>query len=386
MSKTFCILPFIHLEAMADGAVRPCCMSRVSYHRDDGRPFSLSTNTLSEVWNSKSINALRESLLAGDRNSACLRCYEEEDYGKKSKRQRENERFGLDYDGSLKFVDLKLGHTCNLKCRTCGGHSSSAWIPELTAVNGFSIDSYILEHYGTTDVRSVINWPDHNNKFWDDLHQLLPSITYFEIYGGEPFLSKRHFDLLQTSVDKQLSQWQSIHYNTNGTIYPKYAIDNIWPNFKSVSFMFSIDGIGKQFEYMRYPAKWTQIENNLKEFRLKMPDSVMVCLTLSALNVYYLPEYIDYFESIGVKVWVNMLYNPSYFCITNLPLKAKEMVMDKLGGYTSPALAEPIYPMLNYMMSTHNNLDFIGVIKKHDAYRGEDYSTTFPEIAAAMGF
>ena len=32
--------------------------------------------------------------------------------------------------GEVKFVDLKLGNLCNLKCRICGSWSSSKWAKE----------------------------------------------------------------------------------------------------------------------------------------------------------------------------------------------------------------------------------------------------------------
>jgi hypothetical protein len=47
--STFCILPFIHLEARSDGFVAPCCMSQTFYKDSEGKPFHLSKNTLSEV-------------------------------------------------------------------------------------------------------------------------------------------------------------------------------------------------------------------------------------------------------------------------------------------------------------------------------------------------
>jgi hypothetical protein len=61
MSETFCILPFIHLEARSDSFIAPCCMSQEFYRKEDGTYYTLSKDTLSEVWNSKSIETLREN-------------------------------------------------------------------------------------------------------------------------------------------------------------------------------------------------------------------------------------------------------------------------------------------------------------------------------------
>ena len=65
-------------------------------------------------------------------------------------------------------------------------------------------------------------------------------------------LIKRHFDILQTLVDKGRAKDISISYNTNGSIYPKDYID-LWKQFKSVQVFFSVDGVGERFNYIRHP-------------------------------------------------------------------------------------------------------------------------------------
>ena len=48
-----------------------------------------------------------------------------------SKRMISNIKFGVDTTKkNLKFLDLKLGNICNLKCRICGSWSSSKWAQE----------------------------------------------------------------------------------------------------------------------------------------------------------------------------------------------------------------------------------------------------------------
>ena len=55
MSDSFCIMPFIHLETRSDSFVSRCCMSQDFYKKEDGTLFTLSKDTLDDVWNSSEI-------------------------------------------------------------------------------------------------------------------------------------------------------------------------------------------------------------------------------------------------------------------------------------------------------------------------------------------
>lgn len=391
-NDTFCILPFIHLEARSDSKIALCCMSQEFLKKDDGSLFTLTADTLSDAWESNHLHGIRESLTSGIKHSACTSCWKEEVQGFNSKRKRENKRWGTEYDGNIKFLDLKLGNTCNLKCRICNPVSSSLWVKEWTEVNnGHNLLTIISESISPdTSERMVMQWPEYNDQFWIDLEGLLGSIKMFEIYGGEPFLIKRHFELLRLSVAKGYSKNQEIHYNTNGTIYPTTAIDSIWPYFKSVTIMVSIDGIDDQFEYQRHPAKWKVVEENLFKLIDKLGrDSVKVCLTVSAFNVFYIPEYIKYFSLHNITVWLNVLYHPSNVSMKVLPMHAKEVISEKLKVLIDhPTLSEPITPIINYLMSDGGNEllynQFLKTVQQHDNFRQESFKDTFPEYWALL--
>lgn len=381
MSNTFCILPFIHLEARSDSFVAPCCMSQEFYKKDDGTFFTLSKDTLSDVWNSSSVLSLRNSLLAGEKPKACEACWVEESFGKESKRIRENSRWGTDINNHrLKFLDLKLGNTCNLKCRICSPGSSSNWIKEHKDIYGSDVVTDIAKKINA-DRKHVMQWPDYNNFFWEDMNDILPNIELFEIYGGEPFLINRHFKVLEKSIELGYSSKQKIHYNTNGTIFPELAVKTIWPHFKEVDIMLSIDGTHEQFEYQRYPAKWENILHNIHKFREEFSGRLQICLTVSSLNVYYLPEYLEFFSQLNIPVWLNILYHPEVYSIKNLSLYTKHFITEKLNRYLQ--LNTDLLAVLKYMNENNNNdfqKDFLKKIALHDDYRKQNYSDIFPEF------
>ena len=63
--KTFCVLPFMHIEARADSLIAPCCMSTDFVRDEDGHPYTLVKDSLSEAWRSPYMNRLREDLKSG---------------------------------------------------------------------------------------------------------------------------------------------------------------------------------------------------------------------------------------------------------------------------------------------------------------------------------
>jgi hypothetical protein len=60
--------------------------------------------------------------------------------------------------------------------------------------------------------------------------------------------------------------------------------------------VFSIDGVGKRFEYLRWPAKWDQVVQNVLWLFNNAPDNVEFGLniTISQLNRHYYTDIIDW--------------------------------------------------------------------------------------------
>lgn len=385
MSDTYCVIPFIHLESRADGFIAPCCLSQEFYRKESGQFFNLSRDTLTDVWESSAIQELRDSLLRGEKPSACNVCWQEESCGKQSKRQRENLRWEKTEVPNFKFADLKLGNTCNLKCRTCTISSSSNWITE-TIETG---NEQLLKNYSEQDpdgnYRKILQWPLYNKNFWSDFEKFLPNIELFEVYGGEPLLNKQHFSILQKSIDLGYSVNQSIHYNTNGTIYPDFAIENIWKHFKRVDLMLSIDGVGEQFEYLRHPAKWDVVYANILKYKEHFStDDLQICYTISSLNVYYIPEFLEFAESLGLQVYLNLVHVPDEFSAQYLPREIKDQIITKLSNHLDKhSEIESVISFLA-MDSENKYIEFMRKVNVHDEYRKENYFETFSEFGQIL--
>ena len=59
-NKTFCVLPWVSLEASPIGTVRPCCLADDELVNDAGEKFSLLDADFAAIQNSTAMTQLRE--------------------------------------------------------------------------------------------------------------------------------------------------------------------------------------------------------------------------------------------------------------------------------------------------------------------------------------
>ena len=390
-----CMLPWISIETSPIGTTRPCCLAKDEIVDDNGSKYDLNTHTLEEIYHSSYMQNLRQDFLAGNKPSTCQRCWDEEAAGRVSKRMNSRIRLKEYYDSvdwnnlnpdQLWFIDLKLGNICNLKCRICGSWSSSPWAQEEIAyIPGINKK----EHLAYTYLKQGA-WPRENSIFWDNLRALLPNIKYFEFTGGEPFLIKEHFELLEYAVEQGYAKDIEIHYNTNGTVFPERA--DLWNEFKHVEIAFSIDNTAERFEYERYLAKWDEVQTNIAKFTAMRSNkiSTQLCLTVNIQNVYYLPELCRWISTQTFDhIYFNMLHDPWHMCISKMTPQAQELVIDRLTTHEfSPKLRAEVLRIVQFIKNGEGSdgKEFLQKMQTTDKYREQSFLDSHNEIAKAMGY
>ena len=330
----FCVLPWVSLETSPIGTVRPCCLAEDEIKDTEGNKYSLLRTNLNEVHTSEYMQKLRQEFLDGKKPQTCRKCWNEERSGRTSKRMHTLNRLKHIVEDTnwtadakpLVFIDFKLGNICNLKCRICGSWSSSTFATEEVRFEGKDSFHYQMLKDGA--------WPRQNQRFWQDIDELMEQVRYLEFTGGEPFMIKEHFDLFQRMVDKGIAQDVEIHYNTNGTQFPEHA-EEIWKNFKLVEIAFSIDDVEERFEYQRANAVWDEVNTNMDRFESMRNRNtniqLQVCSTVNVFNVLYLEELANWIDQRSFDyVYWNMLHEAYYHSVGTLPERAKELVSKKL--------------------------------------------------------
>jgi hypothetical protein len=86
----------------------------------------------------------------------------------------------------------------------------------------------------------------------------------------------------------------------------------------------SIDGVGPVFEYMRWPGKWSTLLKNIKQYQTISP--VSVSYTISALNVFYYGQTVDWFNSQSFKFNHNIVSKPSWLSLEHTPVEIKNQL------------------------------------------------------------
>ena len=397
--EKFCVLPWVSLEASPIGTVRPCCLAEDELVDNAGEKFNLAQANFATIQNSHSMRRLRQEFIDQKQPQTCRKCWREERAGRTSKRMHTLDRLKhmLDHVTDwtpdarpLMFLDLKLGNICNLKCRICGSWSSSTFAAEELANLAPGEDRKTSHHYQMLRQGA---WPRENPRFWQEIQQVSDQIEYIEFTGGEPFMIQEHFDLLQGLIDRDLAGSIEIHYNTNGTQYPEGAVD-IWQQFRHVEIAFSIDDVGKRFEYQRTGAQWSEVEANIAKFKTLRDQhaniALQVCSTVNVFNVLYLPELAAWNYSQGFDyVYWNMMHEAYYFSVSTLPEQAKQDITVKLrtSGSVSDAAQEfeRIIAFMNGGASLDGNLLRMKIADL-DRKRGQDLRAVEPEFAAIINY
>lgn len=411
-SKTFCILPWIHAGTRTDGKVGLCCVAG----GDSG--IDLNQDTLSDYENSDYVKDARRRMLAGEKVRACGRCYAEEEHGYKSHRMIENivwkDRLGeaevqrliekTKEDGSLdeglQYLDLRLGNTCNMQCIMCQPRESSRWLPAARQLSELTSNQDLKNdfRYKVLINQNQFEWY-RNENFWTNLRALLPKIKEIVIAGGEPFLIKEYFTFLKVCCESGEAGHIRLHIHTNGTIFPTELIP-FWKHFERVDFFISIDGIGEAANYVRYPSNWEKIKKNIFLFDALAENTfTLFNYTNHALNVYRLPEVLDWFDRQKLRnrsfflnltefVCVSLAFSPLQLNIRVLPVELKKVITARFHNYIQNHLVgqnvENLLGILEYM-NAQDESDKMPILIEYtrvlDIQRGTNLVATFPELA-----
>ena len=400
MSETFCPLPWNHLATHPHGICTLCCESNQeegqsqAFNETNNKSFRKfltlqDVSDFSEITNSDSFSKVRLQMLNGEKPVECSKCWEAESVGNKSKRYYESRRLPMTLkeakeitndDGTLKevnyeFVELRLGNHCNVQCRTCNPYSSSRWLkdwdniyPERRALPEFTR-------------KSSFNWPLEED-FWEKLIDRCNELRLLYINGGEPFLIDKHFNFLQTLVDKGISKNVEIVYSTNCTII-NHTYEDIWKEFKKVQFMLSIDCVGERNEYIRTYTAWSKVlefVDWMKDITSKNDNlDYNILQTVSTYNIFYIPEFYKYFD--GEHISHNFVKDPSQYDPLILPQVIQQKILDKLsgcGGY------DVVKNYFNIEGISYTDLDlmksFFQKTGAMDVTKKTSFKKTFPEF------
>jgi MoaA/NifB/PqqE/SkfB family radical SAM enzyme len=345
-SDTFCVLPFMHAAVSPTGSFRVCCNSNPKNNKiwkTEKKEYKMFRDDINEVWNSESYRKIRKEFINGERPETCQRCFREEDAGIRSPRIGYNEKWFKDdvqvaeeIPLDVRYVDIRLGNLCNLKCRMCNPWSSSMWVKDWNKV----VDTAELapnEPLSDEDLEwmeQLGEWPDRKGT-GKNFVEIAHTIEEIYLTGGEPTLATSQYALFDYCIENELASNIKLKYNTNLTNVPQKMID-YWKHFKKVQLNCSIDATGDRDRYIRYPSSWSKIEENFDQLNALPNVDIQIHCTVQVLNIVAMPELFEWIKSKEIapeQVYLNILNHPESMNIRSLPQELKEQAVINLLPY-----------------------------------------------------
>lgn len=347
-SDTFCVLPWMHLATNPGGSLRVCCNSNPKTNRiikdpETKKEYKIFRDNMEEAWNSDTYKEFRRQFLAGERPETCVRCFREEDAGVRSPRIGYNEKWMRDDivltetpPMDIRYVDLRLGNLCNLKCRMCNPWSSSMWVKDWNEVVGTAelTPNAPLSDDDMQYMETMKAWPDRE-KTGVNFVEIAHTIEEIYLTGGEPTLAISQYKLFDYCIENDLAGGIKLKYNTNLTNIPQKMVD-YWKHFKSVQLNTSIDAVGERDRYIRYPSSWSKVEENFDKLNALPNVNIQIHCTVQVLNVCAMSELFDWIKSKGIaddQIYLNILNHPECMNIRTLPIALKNLAQLRMEEY-----------------------------------------------------
>ena len=394
--KNFCVSPWIHLHTWPNNQVYPCCMTPMEHPVGD-----LQKDDLKTIWNSEKMKELRLTMLKDERPSTCSRCYQMEDLGQRSVRNKLNDDFkdhiqkaeltkedGTFDEFNLVYWDFRFNNICNFRCRTCGPQLSSGWYEDTKKMYGkLPLDVKVIKNNADT---------------WEEVEPLFDIVEEIYFAGGEPLIMEEHYRILK-KLDEMKRYDVRLRYNTNFSQlkYKSLNVVEMWPKFDSVHLSISIDGSGPKGEYIRKNMVWDDILTNREKFK-PMPSNIYfyINFTLSVMNSFHVVDFHrecieSGFISTPDHFRLNILQFPMHFRLQILPAEIKQQLVKLYEDHIeylktfkySKSMINDFQTAINYINAEdHQNQisQFKHIINKVDVLRKEKFEETFPELSSLM--
>ena len=395
-NKNFCIKPFNSIRMNSSGDIWTCCKITPSLSKFKNKSsFNLKEDSLNDYWNSDYRNHVKDQFLKGDVPPECARCLRDEKQNIKSERQFANQNYGIVGNKPAEYYlkrlekenlkhpedyNLDITNLCNLKCQMCSGESSSKLLIENNALGIQNLDQ---KDYDVSDekLQKLISDIVGNN------------VTNVTLQGGEPLMNPKIILLLKKLSTKDLASSMSVWITTNGTQHTE-KLHDVLSKFKEVKLTFSIDGVGRTNDYLRYPSNWAGIENNVKKFKKLNNATHQISFTVQNLNLLDIANMIKFSNKNKIHLKLNLLFAPGYLQLHVLTKKILKKALDNLETVDHvdtihvtnfDTIKEKIQSALQDNKLTHNELSTLKeIIFKRDSYRKIHIKDYLPEIVEGL--
>jgi len=292
MNNRFCVLPWYGQEIGL--RTTPCCLLPPDCD----------------------IDQIKQELLSGIPAADCKKCWDIESTGNKSRRQFENEFLDYKLDRDLEklqqdCVDSKhqtllyqitTSNLCNQACVSCNSKFSTKW-------------AQVEKHMGISPRTQYKIDLDPKNINYGSARRI-------SLLGGEPLFDPITFEILKGLIAHNNTSC-FISLITNGSINLNTQQINLLKQFTDLNICISIDGVGPVFEYMRWPGKWSNLLENIEQYK-SITKNISVSYTISSLNAMYYNQTVEWFQQNNLVYNHNVVSKPIWLSLEHMPIVLKQ--------------------------------------------------------------
>jgi len=351
---TFCNTPWYEAHIYWDGSMGICCQENHKLYQETDSRFNIRNMSLKEWFNSEPARQFRLKMLDDHRNSACYRCYIEEDHDGNSRRFKSNMKsviftrtafqtswtqspghrhfvYSMNNDGATETypIDLHidLGNYCNLACKMCHPKASSTIASQ--HVRWGIKDS--AKYLGTDWTRDLKTWTRFKQELLD-----LPGLNNIHLMGGETLLTDRFLDLVNT-VDQAGRHEICFSFVTNGTVW-KPELMSVLSKFRRVGIEVSVETMTDHNAYVRQGTEQRLLLQNLEKYQFWAAENnqtVTLRPTIGLLTAGYYYTLLNYALEHKLVVKALLCCTPDFLDMQILPDHIKDLYISRYQRFLS---------------------------------------------------
>lgn len=344
---------FTNVDTDNDVQFKPCCWFEPGFSVNSKEDLDQKREELSKIT---------------DWTPSCWRCKQDEDAGLASIRQATG--FIKNVKPNEISLELQLSKECNAACITCGPWSSTTWSKYNQKIQGRST-RFDIKKDNSVNVEKIKRVIDFTK------------VKHVTVAGGEPLMDTLHIEVLSSIPDDSKSS-VALDIITNGSFRLTQPQIEFYKKFKLVQFIFSIDGVGKVFDYHRWPLLWHQVESNIEHFISLSTDcpnfQFGITPTLTPLNIFYLDQVESWISFLEVKyskqIFLRLAGASGVMSLASLSPNLRKILHEK---YQDHDRIKKFIELEKFDIKSH--IRFAKHLKYHDKHRKLEWTATFSEIA-----
>ena len=289
---------------------------------------------------------IRTAMLDGKSVPGCSECYQMEQHGKISGRQRQLLKVGVQTDQFAKTLasspwvpeftnsnflqfpqdwQIDLGNYCNGACVFCSPTSSSRLATE-------------YKKLGISFQPPPANWTDDPVLVQRFINTLIksPNIQYLHFIGGETVITPAFKIILDALIQTGLNRTATIGFTTNLTVWSQDVVD-LLTQFSGVHLGMSVESFTPVNDYVRWPASMPLVQNTTNRWISLARNHnwlMQFRITPTVLSVRDLLSVHDYAWQQGIAVEsCNFLVDPPFMKPSVLPIKYRQPIIDRMQSW-----------------------------------------------------